>query len=530
MRYAPWRFPMFDLNRLLLFIAIVSPVVLLLRTWKAREGQRAWRLAALVVLIVTIVAWLIARRSAGFVAGGAWLALLLLPALALRRIAELSARQKFGAAHRLATVVRFLHPARGLRQQAEVLRALELAQIGRGDEAVDLLARVGRGEGDHARHALAQRFRIRGDWPGFVAWFRGGLPVSVQRTDFGLLPLYLRALGETGEVDEMVREFSIRAAVLLSHPEHAAIFHACLLPVLAFCGRTGVLQNALSTAPHRLRVDVKEFWLGTSEQAAGDTVAALQRWRNLRAHSRDALIRANAEERLASPRAIAVPVLAGSTELLLRPFERSRPTGGGAFGERSKRPSSAVLLLIVVNLIMFIIELTHGGSMNPATLHRLGQLEPLSVRYNGEYWRMFTALFLHYGPLHLAFNLYALWVIGPGLERAIGAWRFLFCYLVAGLGSSAGVVVLRVFRLTSAEQLVGASGCVMGIVGVWVGSLLRHRSAPLAGQRLRNILVIVVVQTAFDLSTPQISMAAHLSGLVTGVVLGLVITPRRMRL
>jgi rhomboid protease GluP len=61
----------------------------------------------------------------------------------------------------------------------------------------------------------------------------------------------------------------------------------------------------------------------------------------------------------------------------------------------------------------------------------------------------------------------------------------------------------------------------MGIVGVWAGYLFRHRSEPFAGRRLKNIVLIVAIQTAFDLSTPQISMAAHLSGLVTGVVLGL---------
>jgi rhomboid protease GluP len=66
----------------------------------------------------------------------------------------------------------------------------------------------------------------------------------------------------------------------------------------------------------------------------------------------------------------------------------------------------------------------------------------------------------------------------------------------------------------------------MGIVGVWVGFLLRNRHQPLAGRRLKYLCLIVAVQTAFDLSTPQISMSAHLSGLLTGLALGLLVGPR----
>jgi rhomboid protease GluP len=167
-----------------------------------------------------------------------------------------------------------------------------------------------------------------------------------------------------------------------------------------------------------------------------------------------------------------------------------------------------------------------GGSTSPLTLHRLGALEPWAIRYGGEYWRLLTALFLHYGPLHLVFNLYALFVIGPGLEQAIGSVRFAAYYLLSGLGSSLGVLLWRLYDFARPEQLVGASGCVMGIVGVWAGFLLRHRHQPLAGRRLKNILLIVAVQIVFDLSTPQISMAAHLSGLATGLALGLLVGPR----
>lgn len=207
---------------------------------------------------------------------------------------------------------------------------------------------------------------------------------------------------------------------------------------------------------------------------------------------------------------------------------RRQLVAAGYEQRREKLLTRAVAIVMIANVLMFLVELMQGGSTNPDTLHRLGELEPAAVWLNREYWRLFTALFLHYGVLHLVVNLYALFVIGPGLERAIGSFRFIFCYIIAGLDSSAGVVLLRAIRVTSADQLVGASGCVMGLVGVWAGLLLRDRHAPFAQHRLRNIIFIVAMQTAFDLLTPQVSMTAHLSGLATGVFLGLLIAPRRV--
>ena len=185
----------------------------------------------------------------------------------------------------------------------------------------------------------------------------------------------------------------------------------------------------------------------------------------------------------------------------------------------------AVLILIAINVLAFLLEISAGGWNDPDVLHRMGALEPYGV-VKGEYWRLLTALFLHGGFLHLGFNLFALYVLGPPLERAIGSIRFAACYLIAGLGSSAGVVALTTLGFVQAAQVIGASGCIMGVVGAWAGFLLRHRHAPLAKQRLANIGLIVAIQVAFDLSTPQVSMAAHMCGLVAGFLLGLILAPR----
>ncbi|PZR74591.1 MAG: hypothetical protein DLM73_07340 [Chthoniobacterales bacterium] len=519
---------MIDLNHILLFIACISPLVLLGQTWRRGGLHQGWRLAAFAVLIVTGVAWSLAPRVAGFVGGGAWLALLVVPALGLRKIAELASQRRFAPARRLALALRFLHPGAALRAQCELLRALEIAERGDLSSALAILGPLRNNHTNVGRQATAQAFRLRGEWINLVGWVRGEIPPDVRQTDFALQELYFRALGETGSRSELVIEFATLVTALMPAQQPSWSYHSSLLLVLAFGGRAPALVNLLETKLRKLPRDLTEFWTGTAELAAGEISAGCARLEKLQATTSNQLLRAEIAQRLEGANVIAAAPLAPSAAGLLSRLERNDRPAGGVFGAVAK-PTTAVLIFIALNLAMFLLEMAMGGSTNPRTLHRLGALEPWAVRFAGEYWRLLTSLFLHYGPLHLLFNLYALFVIGPGLERIIGAIRFAICYLLSGLGSCLGVLLLRGVALDRYEQLVGASGCVMGIVGVWAGFLLRHRHEPLAGRRLKNIVAIVAIQTAFDLSTPQISMAAHLSGLVSGLVLGLLVAPRRQQ-
>jgi membrane associated rhomboid family serine protease len=199
------------------------------------------------------------------------------------------------------------------------------------------------------------------------------------------------------------------------------------------------------------------------------------------------------------------------------PFYRARPP--------AITLSPCVLAFLILNVAAFVAEIVLGGPTNPITLHRLGWLDTDYVIYGHQYWRLLTALFLHYGALHLIVNMFALLLLGPALERKIGPVPFGVGYLLSGLGSSITVVLLTKWHASGAVQLVGASGCVMGIVGVWAGILLRYRHLPLALRRLRSIIMIVGLQVIFDLITPQVSMAAHLGGLATGFLLGFLISP-----
>lgn len=207
---------------------------------------------------------------------------------------------------------------------------------------------------------------------------------------------------------------------------------------------------------------------------------------------------------------------------------RGRPLPGQA--RLRLRITPAVAILLCANAGMFVAEITLGGSTNPDVLHKLGELDPVAVLFQGQYWRLFTALFLHYGVVHLTLNLVGLYLLGLPFEFEIGTARFTACYLFAGLLSGSTVVLLTRAGMLQPMLLVGASGAVMGIVGGWAVLLARKRDEPFAMQRLRNVIVILLMQTAFDLVTPHVSLSAHLAGFAAGVLFGLTFTRSRERI
>jgi rhomboid protease GluP len=184
------------------------------------------------------------------------------------------------------------------------------------------------------------------------------------------------------------------------------------------------------------------------------------------------------------------------------------------FLSRRARLTQALTLL---NLVMFAVEFRLGGATNLETLYRLGALLPPAVRA-GEWWRLAASLFLHVGGLHLAMNMVALWVLGPFVEFALGRWKFLLVYLLTGTGSM-GVVMAFASGPTGQQMTVGASGCIMGLVGATGALMLRgwlKEKAISAGRRLALMFAIVAMQTTFDAFVPQVSMAAHLAGAAIG--------------
>ena len=179
-----------------------------------------------------------------------------------------------------------------------------------------------------------------------------------------------------------------------------------------------------------------------------------------------------------------------------------------------------VLLAIIV--VVFIVQTLLGGSTEVDVLIRMGaKFTPLIAA--GEYWRLFTSMFLHIGVMHLAFNGYALFIIGTELERLVGPGRFLTIYLLSGLFGSLASYAL------SDSLAAGASGAIFGIIGALAAFFLVHRErlGAWGNRRLGNIALVLVLNLVWGFSQPgRIDNFAHVGGLLAGFALGWVLAPR----
>ena len=185
-------------------------------------------------------------------------------------------------------------------------------------------------------------------------------------------------------------------------------------------------------------------------------------------------------------------------------------------------PGSWVLCaLAAVCIGVFLAEERAGGSEVREVLLRFGASRPAHVR-TGEWWRFFTALFVHIGPRHLLGNMATLLVLGPALVAALGPWRFLAVYLLAGVAGNA-----LSYQVTPPDVVsAGASGAILGVLGALGGQRLRFA----ASARYRGWQVVAALLAYLAVAVgaePGVDTMAHLGGLAAGLALGLLIPPAK---
>jgi membrane associated rhomboid family serine protease len=134
----------------------------------------------------------------------------------------------------------------------------------------------------------------------------------------------------------------------------------------------------------------------------------------------------------------------------------------------------------------------------------------------GEWWRLFTPILLHASLMHIAFNMYALWILGPQIERGVGSWPFAAAYL-----ASAAVGGAFFFYLGDpVAPAVGASGAIFGLFGIWFNWAVHRRRTAHGRYLLQQILILLLINAAIPFLIPGIAWEAHLGGLIAGFVIG----------
>jgi membrane associated rhomboid family serine protease len=202
----------------------------------------------------------------------------------------------------------------------------------------------------------------------------------------------------------------------------------------------------------------------------------------------------------------------------VREGNRGTRSAGAVFGGRPAVGAVVTWALVGINVLLYLVELAHPSIANDWAM--LGRAEivpggPLQGVSQGQWYRLLTSAFLPppglsgLGPLDIAFNMWALILVGPALERLLGHGRYLTVYLVSAIGGS---VMFYLIGPTNVEAL-GASGAIFGLFGAWfvVARRLRLDS--------RWIVTVVVLNLVIGFVVPGIAWQAHVGGILAGGLL-----------
>lgn len=182
-------------------------------------------------------------------------------------------------------------------------------------------------------------------------------------------------------------------------------------------------------------------------------------------------------------------------------------------------------IFLAANILVFLYLSLHGSTQDGYYMVRHGTMVPALVLEEGEYSRIFTAFFLHFGFSHLFNNMLLLGYLGVRLEQNVGHIRFALIYLLAGIIGN----VCSLFYYISREpyaSCAGASGAVFGIVGAMLWLVIRHRGR-LEGITARQLLLMTLFTLYNGVTDTGVNNVAHVAGLLSGFLLCVLLTVRR---
>jgi len=510
-----------DLNRIALWLAAVPALSLL--WYSARSPRRSfdWLLVSVLALVTCALGWFAFPQTVGYVAMALVLVTFVLPARLSNAAVRAADRLLYERAFQLARPAALLHPTENWRVTARLYQAFALAQKGHLGEAEALLQLLSRGSNELAGVAAGQRLALMNRWRELKSFAeREGLLALQTRPT--LLMLYLRALGELRHADELARFMRAQERPLA----HSGAQGQALVYLFAFTGQPALTERALASTSLGTSGGTRDYWLAVAHAIAGNHEAARHLLSPLR-KSADAIVRGRADRLYVElGHAPSEELLSPETRQIVDHFERVLAERQ-RFAPEDLRGTGRAPLTLMLGVTYVIVYLVGSWGEFLETRDEFGERWAFVAKdiFAGEWWRAFSYLFVHQNWLHLLMNCLGLAVLGPFVERTFGRPRFALLYFVAGCTGSALYLALAVLSPKGENiTLVGASGCIMGLLGAHAAVMLRvwlkHRVA-LARQMFLRLLLMIALQVVFDYTTPGIAALAHGAGLVAGFLCAL---------
>ncbi|NES82076.1 MAG: rhomboid family intramembrane serine protease [Moorea sp. SIO2B7] len=533
-----------DFNHLLVWIVCFSCITFLIRVARSSiRNSRGWIIVSTSIIAITIGMSYLDFAWSGIVGCILWGIFLLLPMIGFANVNQLVNQERYSKARKLSSRLRWLHPADGWLENPKLLKALEMGHRGEINEAEKILHSY-QPNSPIGRHAQVLLYSMKANWLGCLQWFREQIPEKILDKEPLLLAYYLRALGETGDLNNLLSNLE-RAERILEKTGDAVKLNLVRMFALAFCGQSEQVWRLFDSSLAIYPEHIQTFWLATAQIAAGNHKFAREQLLALRERSN--IVQSNAIDwRLSqSPVNPEQELTNLSREIITRlRTELKQEARYKNLIKFNKNKAQATTVLISLNLFFFAGEIVAaarqentqvlkiiitGSSTNydslEQSLHILENLGGLVAQnvWHGEWWRLLTANFLHFGWVHLLTNMIGLYFLGTFVESSLGIGRYLIAYLVSGIGSMLAFSILMMKIGVTDQILVGASAAIMGLIGV-IGAIFfwgwRKEKSRIAAKRLRFVLLVIGLQFVFDLMNPQVSFLSHLLGLIWGFLIG----------
>ena len=181
-----------------------------------------------------------------------------------------------------------------------------------------------------------------------------------------------------------------------------------------------------------------------------------------------------------------------------------------------KVPIVTYIIMAICIVLFIMMEVFSGGSTNGSTLLKYGANLDVLVK-EGEYYRLFTCMFLHIGIMHLACNMYSLYVVGREVESLFGKIKYIIIYVLSGIFGS-----IMSIAFTHNTISAGASGAIFGLLGALLYFGIHYRTY--LGEAIkRSVIPIIVVNLLIGFFSEGIDLAAHIGGLVGGVLVAMMV-------